>query len=143
VGVGKYKHPTECPYECGGKESILRQTVIKKVCDIAHEEVEAGRYKCLSCQRTFRVYPQAVDHRQFSQRAIGMAVMLETLVLYIVKTTVYEAVQAMAERVSGMKQASLLQGCCTSALGADRPDQCEVATTGYNVGCDHRHDPQY
>jgi transposase-like protein len=133
VEVGKYKHPTECPYECGGKEFILHQTVIKKVCDTAHEEVEARRYKCLSCQRTFRVYPQGVDHRQFSQRAIGMAVMLyllglsygavtlmlEALGLYMGKTTVYEAVQAMAERVPGMKQASLLQGYRTSALGAD------------------------
>jgi transposase-like protein len=133
VEVEKYKHPTECPYECEGKEFILHQTVIKKVCDTAHEEVEARRYKCLSCQRTFRVYPQGVDHRQFSQRAIGMAVMLyllglsygavtlmlEALGLYMGKTTVYEAVQAMAERVPGMKQASLLQGYHTSALGAD------------------------
>ena len=133
VEVEKYKHPTECPHECGGKEFILRQTVIKKVCDTAHEEVEARRYKCLRCQRTFRVYPQGVDHRRFSQRAIGMAVMLyllglsygavtlmlEALGLYMGKTTVYEAVQAMAERVPGMKQASLLQGYRTSALGAD------------------------
>jgi transposase-like protein len=133
VEVEKYKHPTECPYECEGKEFILHQTVIKKVCDTAHEEVEARRYKCLSCQRTFRVYPQGVDHRQFSQRAIGMAVMLyllglsygavtlmlEALGLYMGKTTVYEAVQAMAERVPGMKQANLLQGYRTSALGAD------------------------
>ena len=133
VEVEKYKHPTECPYECGGKEFILRQTVIKKVCDTVHEEVEARRYKCLRCQRTFRVYPQGVDHRRFSQRAIGMAVMLyllglsygavtlmlEALGLYMGKTTVYEAVQAMAERVPGMKQASLLQGYRTSALGAD------------------------
>jgi len=133
VEVEKYKHPTECPYECGGKEFILRQTVIKKVCDTVHEEVEARRYKCLHCQRTFRVYPQGVDHRRFSQRAIGMAVMLyllglsygavtlmlEALGLYMGKTTVYEAVQAMAERVPGMKQASLLQGYRTSALGAD------------------------
>ncbi len=41
VEVEKYKHPTECPYECGGKEYILHQTVTKKVCDITHEEVEA------------------------------------------------------------------------------------------------------
>jgi transposase-like protein len=133
VEVEKYKHPTECPYECSGKEFILRQTVTKKICDTTHEEVEARRYKCLSCQRTFRIYPQGVDHRQFSQRAIGMAVMLyllglsygavtlmlEALGLYMGKTTVYEAVQAMAERVPGMKQASLLQGYRTSALGAD------------------------
>lgn len=133
VEVEKYKHPTECPYECSGIEFILRQTVTKKICDTAHEEVEARRYKCLSCQRTFRIYPQGVDHRQFSQRAIGMAVMLyllglsygavtlmlEALGLYMGKTTVYEAVQAMAERVPGMKQASLLQGYRTSALGAD------------------------
>lgn len=133
VEAKKYIQPEECPYGCGGREFFLRQEVKKQVCDTTHHEVKARRYECLSCRRTFRVYPQGINQRQFSQRAIGMAVMLyllglsygavvlmlEALGLWIGKTTVYEAVQAVAERVPGMKQADLLQGYRTPALGAD------------------------
>jgi len=133
VEAKKYIQPEECPYGCGGREFFLRQEVKKQVCDTTHHEVKARRYECLSCCRTFRVYPQGINQRQFSQRAIGMAVMLyllglsygavvlllEALGLWIGKTTVYEAVQAVAERVPGMKQANLLQGYRTPALGAD------------------------
>jgi len=133
IEAEKYAPPAECPYGCGGKEFFLRQKVKKQVCDSTYDEVEARRYGCMSCQRTFRVYPQGVNQRQFSQRAIGMAVMLyllglsygavvlmlEALGLWIGKTTVYLAVQAVAECVPGMKQANLLQDYRTSALGAD------------------------
>jgi transposase-like protein len=133
IEAEKYVHPTECPNGCGGREFFLRQKVKKQVCDTTYQEVEAKRYGCLNCQRTFRVYPQGVNQRQFSQRAVGMAVMLyllglsygavvlmlEALGLWIGKTTVYEAVQAVAERVPGMKQANLLQDYRTPALGAD------------------------
>ena len=133
VEAETYNHPEECPYECGGKEFYVRQEVKKRVCDTTHHEVQARRYECLNCGHTFRVYPQGIDQRQFSQRAIGMAVMLyllglsygavvlmlEALGLWIGKTTVYEAVQAVAERVPGMKRTKLLQGYRTSALGAD------------------------
>jgi hypothetical protein len=45
--------------------------------------------------------------------------MLEALGLWIGKTTVYEAVQTVAERVPGMKQSNLLEDYRTPALGAD------------------------
>ena len=79
IEAEKYVHPTECPYGYRGKEFFLRQKVKKQVCDTTYEEVEAKRYGCLNCQRTFRVYPQGVNQRQFSQRAVGMAVMLYLL----------------------------------------------------------------
>jgi hypothetical protein len=133
VDVEKYEKPEACRYGCGGKEFWLRQVVEKPVRDSTHREVIARRYECLRCRRTFRVYPQGVNHRQFSQRAIGLAVMLyvlglsygavvlmlEALGLWIGKTTVYEAVQAVAERVPGMKQTNLLEDYRTPALGAD------------------------
>jgi transposase-like protein len=133
VNVEKYEKPEECPYGCGGQEFWIRQVVRKPVRDSSHKEVVARRYECLRCRRTFRVYPQGINQKQFSQRAIGMAVMLyllglsygavvlmlEALGLWMGKTTVYEAVQAMAERVPGMKQAHLLEGYRTAALGAD------------------------
>lgn len=133
VNVEKYEKPEECPYGCGGQEFWIRQVVRKPVRDSSHKEVVARRYECLRCRRTFRVYPQGINQKQFSQRAMGMAVMLyllglsygavvlmlEALGLWMGKTTVYEAVQAMAERVPGMKQAHLLEGYRTAALGAD------------------------
>lgn len=133
VDVERYEKPEECPYGCGGQEFWLRQVVRKAVRDSSYREVVARRYECLDCRRSFRVYPQGVNHQQFSQRAIGLAVMLyvlglsygavvlllEALGLWIGKTTVYEAVQAVAERVPGMKQTQLLEEYRTSALGAD------------------------
>lgn len=133
VEVEKYEQPEECPYECGGQEFWLRQEVRKPVRDSTSSEVIARRYACLHCRRTFRVYPQGINHKQFSQRAIGLAVMLsvlglsygavvlllEALGLWIGKTTVYQAVPALAERVPGMKQSALLKGYRTPALGAD------------------------
>ena len=133
VEAEKYEKPEVCPYGCGGKEFWLRQAVQKQVRDSTQSEVLARRYECLECRHTFRVYPQGINHKQFSQRVIGMAVMLyllglsygavvlmlEALGLWIGKTTVYEAVQAVAERVPGMRQANLLQGYRTPALGAD------------------------
>jgi len=133
VDAEKHNRPEECPYGCGGKEFWIRQAVKKAVRDTQQQEVRVRRYECLQCHRTFRVYPQGINQKQFSQRAIGMAVMLyllglsygavvlmlEALGLWIGKTTVYEAVQAMAERVPGMKQAHLLEGYRTAALGAD------------------------
>ena len=133
VEAESYSQPEDCPYGCAGKEFFLRQEVKKRVYDTLHCEVKARRYECLSCCRTFRVYPQGINQKQFSQRAVGMAVMLyllglsygavvlmlEALGLWIGKTTVYEAVQRVAERVPGMRQANLLQGYRTPALGAD------------------------
>lgn len=133
VDAEKYNRPEDCPYGCGGQEFWIRQVVKKAVRDTQQQEVKVRRYECLQCHRTFRVYPQGINQKQFSQRAIGMAVMLyllglsygavvlmlEALGLWMGKTTVYEAVQAMAERVPGMKQAHLLEGYRTAALGAD------------------------
>lgn len=133
VDVETYEKREECPYGCGGKEFWLRQVVRKPVRDSTYSEVVARRYECLQCRRTFRVYPQGINQQQFSQRALGLAVMLyvlglsygavalllEALGLWMGKTTVYEAVQAVAERVPGMKQKHLLEGYRTPALGAD------------------------
>ena len=133
VEAEKYVKPEECPTGCGGKEFWLRQEVKKQVRDSTLRAVTARRYECLSCRCTFRVYPQGVSQSHFSQRVKGMAVMLyllglsygavvlmlEALGLWIGKTTVYEAVQAAAERVPGMKQKNLLDGYRTRALGAD------------------------
>jgi hypothetical protein len=126
--------PKSCPRAgCQGKRFYPRQKVKKKVVDAKYKEVEAWRYQCGECGQTFRVYPPGVNQQHISQRVSGLAVMLyilglsygaaaivlEALGLGIGKTSVYRAVQAVAEKVPGMKQAQLLDGYRTGAVGAD------------------------
>lgn len=48
----------------------------KALRDTKHQQVEAYRYRCLKCGRTFRVYPAGVSQGQTSERVKGLAVML-------------------------------------------------------------------
>ena len=105
----------------------------KPLKDTGYGVVTAHRYRCLRCQRTFRVYPQGVTRAQTSQRVTGLAVMLyllglsygatslalEALGVYMSKTSVYEAVQAAAEKVPGLKRDEVFAGLRTPALGGD------------------------
>lgn len=126
--------PRRCPREgCKGKRFYPRQKVKKQVVDATHKQVEAWRYQCDACGHTFRVYPQGVSQQHISQRVSGLAVMLyilglsygavaivlESLGIGIGKSSVYRAVQAVAEKVPGLKQAHLLDGYRTGAVGAD------------------------
>ncbi len=126
--------PKHCPTPgCKGRRFYPRQAVEKKIVDAKHKQVQAWRYQCGACGHTFRVYPQGVSKQHLSQRVSGLAVMLyilgvsygavaivlESLGIGIGKTSVYRAVQALAEKVPGMKQSNLLAGYRTGAVGAD------------------------
>jgi len=126
--------PTVCPYKgCGGQLSRLHQVVEKPLRDTRYPEVEAQRYECLRCGRTFRVCPQGVSKAQASLRVKGLAVLLyllglsygaaslalEALGVYLCKSRVYDAVQAAAERVPGLKREQVFGGLQTPALGGD------------------------
>jgi hypothetical protein len=116
--------PEVCPYEgCGGAHFGLQQAVAKAVRDTVYEEVTAQRYQCLRCKRTFRVYPLGVNEGQVSLRVKGLAVLLyllglsygavalalEALGVYLAKRSVYEAVQAAAQRVPGLAQRAVFE----------------------------------
>jgi transposase-like protein len=126
--------PTVCPYkECDGKHFQFLQAVEKPLQDTRYSAVEAHRHECLRCHRTFRVYPRGVSRAQKSLRVKGLAVMLyllglsygavslalEALGVYICKSRVYDAVQAVAERVPGLKREKVFDGLKTPALGGD------------------------
>ncbi len=126
--------PKQCVQEgCPGKRFYPRQAVEKKIIDGTYQRVQAWRYECIHCGCTFRVYPPGVGRSQMSHRVIGLAVMLYVLGLSygavaivlsalgigIGKTSVYRAVQAIAEKVPGMKRTRLLDGYRTGAVGAD------------------------
>ena len=101
--------------------------------DAKYKVVSAWRFECASCGCTFRVYPHGVGCQHISHRVIGLAVMLyvlglsygavslvlEALGVGIGKSSVYRAVQAVSEKVPGMKQQKLLEGYRTDAVGAD------------------------
>jgi len=124
--------PMSCPH-CGGTYLRLHQVVSKPLRDTVYPQVKAYRYQCLRCQRTWRIYPQGVSGSCSSQRVRGLAILLyllglsygatslalEALGVYLCKTSVYEAVQAAAERVPGMRHGGVFGGIRTPALGAD------------------------
>ena len=126
--------PTRCAYAgCGGRKFHLRQEVAKALRDTVYHEVQARRYQCLRCKRTFRVYPEGASRAQTSQRVKGLAVMLyllglsygatslalEALGVYLCKSRIYDAVQEAASRVPGLKRDQVFAGVRTPALGGD------------------------
>ena len=126
--------PSKCGYaDCSSKQVRLHQPMKKAVRDTVYQQVEAHRYRCLKCGRTFRVYPPGVTSAQSSDRVKGLAVMLYVLGLSygavslalgsldvsLCKTQVYETVQAVAARVPGLKREQVFQGVKTKALGGD------------------------
>jgi hypothetical protein len=134
VEPGQIKPPPQCPNPgCQGRHFQFLQAVKKPVRDTVYEAVMAHRYKCLRCRQTFRVYPTGVSRDQVSQRVKGLGVMLyllglsygatsialEALGVYLAKSSLYEAVQAAAEKVPGLKRQQVFSQVKTSVLGAD------------------------
>ena len=130
----EFKMPVVCPHKgCQGRHFEHHQEVDKLLKDMTYGAVFAHRYRCQRCRRTFRVYPQGVTKAQTSQRVKGLGVMLyllglsygatslalEALGVYMSKTSVYEAVQAAAEKVPGLKRDEVFAGLRTPALGGD------------------------
>jgi transposase-like protein len=128
------KPPSVCPYEdCDGTRFQFLQEVEKPVRDTKYSQVEAHRYQCLRCFRTHRVYPKGVSKDHISQRVKGLSILLyllglsygavslalEALGVYMCKSRVYDAVQAAAERVPGMKRDQVFENVRTPALGGD------------------------
>ena len=130
----EFKKLLICPHKgCQGRHFEHHQEVDKPLKDTAYGIVSAHRYRCLRCKRTFRVYPQGVTRAQTSQRVKGLAVMLyllglsygatalalEALGVYMSKSSVYEAVQAAAEKVLDLKRNEVFARLRTPALGGD------------------------
>ena len=130
----EFQVPAVCRHKgCQGRYFEHHQEVDKALKDTTYGAVLAHRYRCLRCRRTFRVYPQGVTRAQTSQRVKGLAVMLyllglsygavslalEALGVYLCKSSVYEAVQAAAKKVPGLKRNEVFAALQTPALGGD------------------------
>jgi len=94
----------------------------------------ARRYRCLKCQRTFRIYPTGVSRAHQSDTLKGLSVLLyvlglsyqgvsdllESLGCFVSKTTVYENVQAAGHQAIQLRQQWLKQQAGqVQALSAD------------------------
>ena len=81
VEPGVYGLPERCPYSnCEGRHFELHQEhCAKAIRDPKHEAVETQRYRCLRCDRTFRVYPKGVSRAQQSDALRAFSVLLYVL----------------------------------------------------------------
>jgi len=128
--------PITCPYkDCQGIRFRLHQRVPKYLNDAVYAEVTAYRYQCLTCGRTFRVYPKGVSSAQTSLRVKRMAVMLYLMGLsygetssalqalgdYISKSQVYHAVQEVKGKTPGLERRPILQGVRAPLSDSDLP----------------------
>ena len=119
--------PTHCPLpdpknrkkKCGGTHfKAHQQNCQKPLRDTRYSQVTARRYRCLKCQRTFRVYPTGVSRAHQSDTLKGLSVLLyvlglsypgvadllEALQYPVSKSTVYENVQAAGERAIELRR---------------------------------------
>jgi DNA-directed RNA polymerase subunit RPC12/RpoP len=64
---GPHERPRQCPH-CGSQILQRWGRVARKVQDTDGEGVEIYRYKCGSCERTFRGYPPGLDHNKQTLR---------------------------------------------------------------------------
>jgi len=136
VKPNQHQPPTRCPYApCTGRHFKRhgQEPERKAIRDLQHSVVEAYRWRCLSCGRTFRVYPPGVGRAQQSQRLQGLSVLLyvlglsygavedllEALGALVAKTTVYSNVQAAGVAARAQQQVSLRQGGQRAVLGSD------------------------
>jgi transposase-like protein len=118
--------PTRCPLrdpkskkKCTGTHFKEHQWHCPKpVRDTRHAQVTARRYRCLKCNRTFRMYPTGVSQAQQSDTLKGLSVLLyvlglsyqgvadllEALQYPLGKATVYANVQSAGQRAIQLRQ---------------------------------------
>ena len=126
--------PLVCPYEdCQAVHLRLHQRVAKYLNDTMYPEVTAHRYQCLTCGRTFRVYPKGVSNAQTSLRVKRVAVILYLLGLsygetaaalralgvYVSKSQVYYSVQELVKSVPSLSRRTVLHHVCRAAPDGD------------------------
>lgn len=135
--------PNRCPLRVGKRKArqctgqhfkVHQATCDKPLRDLRHEQVQARRYRCLTCQRTFRVYPNGVSTAQQSANLKALSVLLYVLGLSyqgvadvldalgqpISKSTAYNNVQAAGTKAIGLRGQRLQrQGARVQVLGID------------------------
>ena len=127
VELREIQPPTQCPFrerkqrnkKCTGTHFKAHQWNCRKpLRDPKHPQVTAQRFRCLKCDRTFRVYPTGVSNAHQSDTLKGLSVLLyilglsyqgvadllEALQYPLAKSTVYENVQAAGSRAIQLRR---------------------------------------
>lgn len=74
----KLTRPSKCPY-CKGEVFQRWGMFCRQIKDTKVRTVKVPRYKCTSCHRTFRAYPEGVSHAQQSERLMKLCVIMWSL----------------------------------------------------------------
>ena len=74
----KQARPSKCPY-CQAGVFQRWGLVGRQIKDTRVRTVKVPRYKCTSCQKTFRAYPEGVSHAQQSERLKKLCVIMWSL----------------------------------------------------------------
>ena len=82
VAPDVFGYPEECPYKgCDGRffkpHGVKGEE--KAIRDLRYEQVTSYRYRCVRCNRTFRMYPKGVSSAQQSDRLKAITVLLYAL----------------------------------------------------------------
>jgi transposase-like protein len=136
VEPGRHGLPAECPYEeCDGRffkpHGVKGED--KPIRDLSHDEVKSYRYRCLKCDRTFRVYPPGVSQAQQSDRLKATTVLLYLLGLsyggvsdflfalgvVVCRTTVYNNTQEAGVESRDRQRATVARGDKNAVIGSD------------------------
>lgn len=120
--------PTRCPYDdCQSTNLRLHQEVVKPLRDTRYQQVVAYRYQCMTCKRTFRVYPPGVNSAPTSQRVKELGVtlymlglsyravshILEATGVYLCASCVYSAVKTALKEHPGLNRQQIFEAVKT------------------------------
>lgn len=78
VKRNNFNRPQQCPY-CKGETFQGWGTISKQIKDTKVRHVKVRRYKCTSCQKTFRQYPEGISQAQQSKRLMKLCVIMWSL----------------------------------------------------------------
>jgi len=72
------ERPSVCPY-CGGETFQRWGTIHRQIKDTKVRKVKVTRFKCTTCGKTFRFYPEGVSHARQSLRLMKLCVIMWSL----------------------------------------------------------------
>jgi transposase-like protein len=78
VKRNNFSRPHQCPY-CKGETFQGWGTISRRIKDTKIRNVQVKRYRCTSCQKTFRQYPEGVSQAQQSERLMKLCVIMWSL----------------------------------------------------------------
>lgn len=127
--------PSHCPYPpCTGERFRLRQRVVKPIQDAFPVMVTVRRYQCLTCGRSFRIYPSGISRDQVSGRIKRLGALLYLLGLsygqasavlaaegvYLSRSQIHAAASQVRRSAPGVARQTCLAGSGVGPEGRPR-----------------------